>query len=450
MSEALRNADVPVRSRGYALYVLAILLLVSTLNFIDRIVIGVLAAPIKAELGLSDTELGLLGGTAFGLFYAALAIPIGWLADRSSRVWIMTAALALWSAFTALCGTVQNFGQLFLTRLGVGIGEAGGSAPAYSLISDYFPSEQRARALAVFSFGIPIGSSLGLVVGGTVTVMIDWRAAFIALGLLGLLTAPVLRATVREPVRGAFEGHEQPAPAHSVRDVLATLARKPAFWALSFGGGISGIAGYGLIFWMPSFVMRSFGLTLMETSLFLGALVFVGGTSGMWAGGWLADRLGHRGKAAYALVPAAAFVLLLPFQVGALLTTSAVAAFLLLILPESLRVVWLGPGISAVQHLVPPGMRAMASAIFLFVNNLVGLGLGSLLIGLLSDTFAARYGAESLRYAILAVMVFYAIASVLFFFASRWLERDWGVSPIAIPSSAQTASPARRARRLPE
>lgn len=425
MNEATLEAGERARPRAYAFYVLGILLLVYTLNFVDRIVIGVLAAPIKTELGLSDTQLGLLGGTAFALFYTALGIPIGWLADRSNRVWIMTAALALWSTFTALCGTVQSFGQLFLARLGVGVGEAGGTAPAYSLISDYFPPAQRARALAVFSFSVPIGSSLGLAVGGIVAALIDWRVAFVVLGLLGLLIAPVLRATVREPVRGAFEGHERPAPAHRVREVLSTLARKPAFWALSFGGGISGIAGYGLIFWMPSFIMRSFGLTLVETSLFLAALVFVGGTSGVWAGGWLADRLGQRGKAAYALVPAIAFALLLPFQVAAVLASSAVAAFVILLLPEALRVVWLGPGISAVQHLVPPGMRAMASAIFLFVNNVVGLGLGSLLIGALSDGLAARYGAESLRYAILSVMSFYAIAALLFLFASRRLERDW-------------------------
>lgn len=217
----------------------------------------------------------------------------------------------------------------------------------------------------------------------------------------------------------------QDAPAHSVRTVLATLARKPAFWALSFGGGMSGIAGYGLIFWMPSFIMRSFGLTLLETSLYLGTLVFIGGSSGVWAGGWLGDRLGQRGKAAYALVPAAAFALLLPFQIAAVLSGSPAVAFVILLVPEALRVVWLGPGISAVQHLVPPGMRAMASAIFLFVNNLVGLGLGSLLIGMLSDALAARHGVESLRYAILSAMSFYAIAAILFLFAARRLERDW-------------------------
>ena len=162
MNESIAEAGARTRSRGYAFYVLAILLLVSTLNFIDRIVIGVLAGPIKADLGLSDTQLGLLGGTAFGLFYAAFGIPIGWLADRSNRVWIMTGALAFWSVFTALCGTAQSFSQLFLARIGVGVSEAGGSAPGYSLISDYFPPSQRARALAVFSFGIPIGSGLGL------------------------------------------------------------------------------------------------------------------------------------------------------------------------------------------------------------------------------------------------------------------------------------------------
>jgi len=425
MNDVPADAGIRSRPRTYAFYVLGILLAVYTLNFVDRIVIGVLAAPIKADLGLSDTQLGFLGGTAFALFYTALGIPIGWLADRSNRVWIMTVALALWSAFTALCGAAQGFVQLFLARLGVGIGEAGGTAPAYSLISDYFPPAQRARALAFYSLGVPIGSSLGLALGGIIATLVDWRATFVVLGLLGLLIAPVLRTTVREPVRGAFEGHMQDAPAHSVRTVLATLARKPAFWALSFGGGMSGIAGYGLIFWMPSFIMRSFGLTLLETSLYLGTLVFIGGSSGVWAGGWLGDRLGQRGKAAYALVPAAAFTLLLPFQIAAVLSGSPAVAFVILLVPEALRVVWLGPGISAVQHLVPPGMRAMASAIFLFVNNLVGLGLGSLLIGMLSDALAARHGVESLRYAILSAMSFYAIAAILFLFAARRLERDW-------------------------
>lgn len=413
------------QSRGYAVYVLLVLLLVSTLNFIDRIVIGVLATPIKVDLGLSDTQLGLLGGTAFGIFYATLGIPIGWLADRKNRVWIMTAALSLWSALTALCGMAQSFGQLFLARVGVGVGEAGGSAPGYSLISDYFPPSQRARALAVFSFSVPIGSGLGLAIGGIIAAAIDWRVTFFSLGLFGLFLAPILRITVREPVRGIFDGYAQPAPIHSAREVLATLIRKPAFWALSFGGGISGIAGYGLIFWMPSFIMRSFGLTLAETSMFLAALVFIGGVSGMWIGGWVVDRIGHRNRAVYGLAPAISFLLLLPFQIGALLAGSATIAFILLLLPEALRVVWLGPGISAVQHLVPPGMRAMASAIFLLINNLIGLGLGSLLIGALSDVFAVRYGTESLRYAILVAMSFYAIAAVLFFIASRWFDQDW-------------------------
>lgn len=413
------------RSRGYAAYVLGILLLVYTLNFIDRIVIGVLASPIKADLGLTDTQLGLLGGTAFALFYTALGIPIGWLADRYSRTWIMTAALTLWSGFTAFCGVAQGFGQLFLARLGVGIGEAGGTAPAYSLISDYFPPTQRARALGVFNFGVPIGSGLGLAFGGIIATLVDWRAAFIVLGIAGLLIAPVFRATVREPVRGALDGQRPRATPYSMREVLAKLSRKPAFWALSLAGGTSGIAGYGLIFWMPSFVMRSFSLTLIQTSFFLGALILVGGTAGVWLGGWLADRLGLRSKAAYAFVPAAAFALLLPFQVAAILASSPVYAFAILLVPEALRVVWLGPGIAAVQHLVPPDMRAMASAIFLFINNLIGLGLGSLLIGILSDGLASRFGNESLRYAILSVMTFYAIAALLFVYAARRLERDW-------------------------
>ncbi|NJM35969.1 MAG: MFS transporter, partial [Rhodomicrobium sp.] len=200
-------------STAYRAYVLFILVLVYTFNFIDRQIVGILAVPIKADLALTDTQLSLMGGLAFALFYTFLGVPIAILADRKSRVWIMTIALSLWSAMTALCGLAQNFTQLFLARLGVGVGEAGGVAPAYSLIADYFPSEKRARALSIYSFGIPIGSALGILLGGVLTSFLDWRAAFIIVGLSGLAIAPVLRLTLRDPVRGGLDGAADARPA---------------------------------------------------------------------------------------------------------------------------------------------------------------------------------------------------------------------------------------------
>ena len=189
----------------YRAYVLFILVVVYTFNFIDRQIIGILAIDIKAELDLTDSQIGLMSGLAFAMFYTLLGIPIAYLADRKSRVWIMTGALTLWSAFTAMCGLAQNYTQLFLSRLGVGVGEAGGVAPAYSLIADYFPARQRARALAIYAFGIPIGSAIGIMLGGILTSILDWRAAFLIVGALGIIVAPIFRLTMREPQRGRFD-----------------------------------------------------------------------------------------------------------------------------------------------------------------------------------------------------------------------------------------------------
>jgi predicted MFS family arabinose efflux permease len=411
--------------RVYAGYVLCVLLVVYTFNFIDRIILGVLVPPIKAELGLTDTQLGLLGGTAFALFYTALGVPIGWLADRFNRVWIMTAALALWSALTAACGLATSFAQLFLSRLGVGVGEAGGVAPAYSLISDYFPPSQRARALGVHAFGIPIGSALGLLFGGVIASAVNWRAAFFIVGLAGLVLSPLLLATVREPKRGGLDQRTAPTLAPGLREVARVLMRKPAFWGLSLAAASSSIMGYGLFFWLPSFFVRSYGLSLMQVSLFFGGVTLVGGVAGVWLGGWLADRYGAARKSAYALVPAAALLLCVPFYVYGVLSHAMSWSFVVFVIPVALGLVWLGPTISAIQHLVPPEMRAIASAVFLFINNLIGLGLGTLMIGALSDAFAVRFGAESLRYAILAGTGFYLVSVVLFGLSSRRLERDW-------------------------
>lgn len=412
-------------SRSYAVYVLIVLLLVYTFNFIDRIILGVLVTPIKAELALTDTQLGLLGGIAFALLYTLAGIPIGWLADRLNRVWIMTTALALWSAFTAACGVAQSFGHLFLARIGVGVGEAGGVAPAYSLISDYFPPQSRARAIGVYSFGIPIGSALGLYFGGYIATHVSWRAAFMVVGFAGLALTPLLALTVREPVRGGLDTQARPATSPGIREVLRVLALKRSFWGLSFAAACSSIVGYGLFFWLPAFFVRSYHMTLLDMSLFYGSITLVGGVGGIWLGGWLGDRLGSRNKAAFALIPAAALLLCLPFYIAGTLATGFSWGAIAFVIPAALSLVWLGPTLSAIQHLVPAAMRAVASAIFLFVNNFIGLGVGTLLIGWLSDSFTTRFGADSLRYAILACVSFYLLSAGLFILSSRRLARDW-------------------------
>jgi MFS family permease len=417
-----RAGAAPVRS--YQLYVLAILLVVYTFNFIDRIVLGILVAPIKLELHLTDTELGFLGGTAFALFYSALGVPIGWLADRVNRVWIMAGALACWSAFTAGSGLAHSFLQLFVARLGVGVGEAGGVAPAYSLISDYFQPTQRARALGFYSLGIPVGSALGLLFGGYLAVAVSWRAAFIVLGIAGIVLAPLLIVTLKEPRRGHMAAGPRMAAA-SLPELARTLASKPSFWLLSGGAACSSIMGYGLLFWLPSFFMRSYGLSIAQVSHFYAGLLLIGGVAGIGIGSILADRLGKRSRAAYALIPAVAFLLILPCYAYGVFRPPGAFAFVFFLIPTALQLAWLGPVISAIQHLVPANMRSVASATFLFINNLLGLGLGSLLIGFASDELKARFGSESLRVAILGGTGFYVLAGVLFLLAARYMKRDW-------------------------
>jgi sugar phosphate permease len=434
-------------SLAYRSYVLVVLVIVYTFNFIDRQIVGILAVPIKAELHLSDSQLGLMGGLAFALFYTFLGIPIARLADKVSRTGIMTAALALWSLMTAVCGFTHSFAQLFMARVGVGVGEAGGVAPAYSLICDYFPTKERARALSVYSFGIPIGSAVGIALGGFITSLMSWRMAFFIVGLAGLLITPLLKLTVREPPRGGLDlaptgsaraseaagtvssGYAANGP--SLLQVIAVLARKPSFWGLALGAASASMMGYGLFFWAPSFLVRSFHLSLLHASVGYGTLVLVGGLFGIWFGGVLADRYGERRRAIYAFIPAMAFLATLPFYVAGVLSTTLWISFIVLLVPTALGLVWLGPVLAAVQHLVPANMRATASALFLFINNLIGIGLGTTLIGWVSDSMRLRFGAESLRYAILAGTGFYLLAAMLLFFAGRNLARDWVGAPPA-------------------
>ena len=399
--------------------VLAMLLAAYILNYLDRQMLGILAAPIKGDLHLSDTQFGAIGGLAFALLYSLLGVPLSYLADRTSRSGVIAGSLALWSAFTALCGTATGFVQLLAYRLGVGIGEAGGVAPSYALIADYFPARRRARALGVYSLGVPLGLGLGTLAGAYLATWLSWRAAFFVMGGIGLILAPLFRWVVRDRPRPATAPTVRPA------DTFRIVARRPTFWLMAFAASSSSLAGYGLAVWVPSVMMRSYGLDLIHTAWFVASLLLIGGTSGVLLGGYLGDRFGREDRRAYAWLPAAAWAITAPLFAAGLLTDDLRLAWLLLLIPNALNILWLGPVVTAVQHLVAPPLRATASGCFLLINNFIGLGVGPLLIGALSDSFKARLGEEALRYAAVSVLGFYLLATMLMLLAAPLLAAHW-------------------------
>jgi len=442
--KSVKSTDSHQDKNSYKAWVLFMLLVVYIFNFIDRQIIGILAVPIQAELALSDTQLSLMGGIAFALFYTVLGIPIAWLADRKNRTWIITIALMIWSAMTALCGLAQNFVQLFLARLGVGVGEAGGVAPSYSLISDYFPSNQRSRALGIYAFAIPIGSALGMLIGGVLTNLIGWRLTFIVVGILGLAIAPLFKLTVKEPKRGRYDSTTSDVTAVPFSSVIQILKTKKSFWFLSLGGASASMMTYGLLFWFPSFLVRSFNAELVTffswlpsfmlptdpspvlfVSYFYGLILLVGGIAGIWLGAVVSDKLGETDKTIYGRAPAYSFIATIPFFLIGILSNSLIIVFFSFMIIQALSFVMMGPLVSSLQHIVGPNMRATTSAIALFINNLVGIGLGNLLIGILSDFLSAQFAEEALRYSIASGVFFYLVAAILFLFAARNLESDW-------------------------
>ena len=414
------------RGASHPKILLGFLLLAYIFNFLDRTILSILATPIKADLKLSDTQFGAISGLAFALLYSVLAIPLAMLADRTRRSWVVAGALAVWSAFTAACGTATTYGQLFIYRLGVGIGEAGGVAPSYALIADYFPPRKRARALAIFSLGVPLGLAGGTLIGAYLAAWIDWRAAFLAMGIAGVILAPIMLWLVRDPPRHTSA---QVAAGPGLLKTFPIVAAKPTFWLMAFAASCSSLAGYGLAAWVPSVMMRSFHFSLTQTGQYLASLYLIGGTAGVFAGGWLADRLGQADRRWYARLPMIAWAITAPMFALGLMAPNAGVAWAFLLIPNALNILWLGPVTTAVQHLVPRDVRATASASFLLINNLIGLGVGPTLIGALSDMFKARYADEALRYAALSVVGFYAIAAVLMAFAVRRLARDWVDEP---------------------
>ena len=405
-------------------YALGTLLVVYTFNFIDRQILSILLEAIKLDLQLSDTQLGMLTGFAFALFYATLGIPIARWADRSNRVKIISLALAIWSGMTALSGLAQNYWQLLAARIGVGVGEAGCSPPAHSLIADYFPSDRRATALGVYSLGIPLGILFGFVAGGWINEFFGWRTAFFVVGVPGLVLAVIVRMTVREPERGMAEGIVADQNQPSIGDTLGLLWSKRSFKHLAFGGSLTAFVGYGMVTWIPSFLQRSHGMETGEIGTYLGLILGIPGGIGIVLGGYLADRLGANKKAWYLWIVSVALVIAVQPTILVFISNDPYWALFYFVIPAMLGNFYQATTFSQTQGLVSLKMRAVAAAILLFILNIIGLGLGPQVVGVVSDLLSDRFAEDSLRYSLLICSFANLWAAFHYYKAGTFLEAD--------------------------
>lgn len=395
------DAAAPAKvSGGYRYLVVWLLAVVYTLNFLDRQIVSILAEPIRTDLGLTDTQLGMLSGIVFALFYTGFGIPIGWLADRANRVWIISGACALWSLFTALCGTATNFVQLALFRMGVGIGEAGGSPPSYSLISDYFKPEERGTALAIYSLGVPVGSMLGSALGGWIAVEHGWRIAFFVMGVPGIVLAALVMLVVREPKRGALDilpaGQVAQEKPPSIAQAFAGFFGNRTLLLTALAAGLSAFVGYAALTWNPPFLIRVKGMNLAQVAAYYSLVLGITGMIGTFGAGWLVDRLSRRDARWFAWLPAIAFVLTVPFWFGLIYAPTWQIALICVAIPALLNNCYLAPALAVVQNSVPANRRTISGAVLLFVLNLIGLGIGPVYVGRISDAAKAEYGDHSL------------------------------------------------------
>ena len=426
ISAAPAGRDWPVVDL-YRAYVLAILWAVLLLRFVDLQIVSVLLESIRREFAVSDTQLGLLTGLAFSVFYGLLGIPVAWLADRSNRRNIIAAAVGLWSLMTALCGVAGSFGALFLARVGVGVGEAGGTAPAYSLISDYYPPQRRASTFAILNCAVPAGVFVGFLVGAYVNANYGWRAAFKTVGAPGVLLAALLLLTVREPTRGRCGQPASEPAAPPLRATLKYLLALRAYRHFVLGSSIFTLGAMGSGIWIPSFFVRVHHMPAAQVGVWLAFVYGGGGLLGALAGGYFADRLVERtgDKRWYAWISCLASIGILPFSLFVYLWPDPVAALLVQTCTAFLMHAWMGPTYGTIQGLAGVRRRAMAAAINMLTVNLIAYGLGPLLVGVVSDWFAARVGSESLRYSILAVVLMsYTWAAAHFLLAAKTLRQD--------------------------
>ena len=431
-------APTPTYSKAYTRYAMWLLLGVYIVNFVDRSIINILAEPIKQELNLADWQLGLMSGLAFAILYTFLGIPVARLAERSHRPRIIAAAAVTWSGFTVLCAFAGNFWQLLLFRVGVGVGQSGCTPPAHSLIVDYHPIEKRASAIAFYSLGGAIGTLLGLVMGGLVYDAFGWRVSFMVAGSPGLLFAVLAFFTLKEPRRRLAQHATTVAAASSTfGQTMAYLAKTPTFWFVAFGATIFNFGG-GVAF-TASFFLRNHTaeMNLLAQGLGLKAVGFlglaigltnVGGALGIWLGGWITDRFGTRDLRNYNVAPAIAALLIIPVRLTIYTVDSALVALSFLAVSAFLGGFWWGPVFSVGQSVVPSHMRATSAAIILFTINLLGAGMGPLVLGLLSDYFNHGLGmgpAEGVRWALIASVVTGLGAFISFWMARRTIRQDF-------------------------
>ncbi len=427
-------SSLSTNATPYGYVVAAILSVVYTCNFLDRQLMSILQESIKADLKLTDTQLGLVSGLAFALVYTVLGIPIAWLADRTHRVRIIAVACAIWSLASAACGLAVSFPTLALARLGVGTGEAGGSPPAYSVIADYFPPRGRGVGLAIYALGVPIGSMVGSGVGASIDKAYGWRMAFFAVGAPGVLLALLVLVLVREPSRGRFDARapdaDHKADRVSLSRSIGLFFTNPTLRLTALSSGLSAFVGYALLNWTPSFLIRDKHMDRADLALYYSLLVGLTGIFGTFGSGWLADRFARLDRRAYALVPMAAFALSLPCFLGFVWAPTWQLALVFLAGPAMLNNMYLAPAITVVQNAVPSAQRGVSSAILLFVLNLIGLGGGPVFIGKVSDMLAPTYGPQSLQLALYTLTPFFLLAMLAHYAASRAIGRD--IAPTAV------------------
>lgn len=412
------------KGNSYKYYVLAVLTIVYSFNFIDRQLLVILQESIKEEMGLSDSQLGLLSGFSFAIFYVVCGIPLAKLADSWVRRDILAISITVWSGMTALSGFAQNFIHLLLARVGVAVGEAGGSPPAHAMISDIFSEERRATALAVYSMGINFGVLFGFLLGGWINEYYGWRTAFLVVGLPGIAVAVLLRMTVAEPIRGMSQGLGDDQETPKLSETLKLLWSRKSFRHLSLACAIHAFITYGAGNFLPSLFLRLHDIQSGELGTWL-AIGAVFGGLGTFMGGFLSDHLGKRDKRWYQWIPALSTIITLPFTLFVYTSGNTYLALGTTFLTSIFFSAYLAPNLAITHSLVGLRMRAMSSAVLFFILNLIGLGLGPLFIGMVSDFLNPTLGDESIRYAMVYVIPVLTIWSTLhYLFAAKYIRED--------------------------
>lgn len=424
--------DQAYKSKSYRYYALAVLTMVYVFNFVDRQIIVILSEYIIEDLDLTFTQYGMLSGIAFAAIYCAFGIPIARFADKGNRRNVIAVSLTVWSLFTALCGFAQNFWQLFAARVGVGIGEAGGSPPAHSMVSDMFPVSERATALSIYSLGVYGGILIGFVGGAYLVQWFDWRIAFVVVGLPGILLALLLKLTVKEPPRGFSEEREEAEKETSFKDVLLLLWSRKAFRHLSFACALHAFVTYGVGNFMVIFLGRVHGMPNLEIGQVYGLVAGIGGLAGTFAGGWLSDKLAyrHNNQNWYIWIPLISTLAAVPFAVNTFLVMdSGMAAALSWFVPVFFGGFYLAPCIAMTHGMVGLRMRALSSAVLFFIVNLVGLGLGPILTGYVADLLSPEYGTDGIRYAMTLTILVNVWCAYHYYICTKTLKQSLAGAP---------------------